>query len=286
MSPSDTGGCRGVGGCGWVGGVGGGRRSDGQRGGWPSVVPAPCSAPLRSPPVPPPLCPPTMLEASRGVGKRFAARSLMMDTPGKASSAFRASSSAGSTAVWWRRRVGTRKQQRQAGWLAGTGGWRGTRFPRWLLLLLLLLLLLAKWRSHPPLMSFSNSRLMDSACARITGTRMQVPVMATSESPQILRVSLTCRCGARGGGRQRWRPGATPPGVRSAPAGVACVAHAPGCLSMLGTSCTAALRSRCCTIHLLHSASAAQPPAATPTCYPPPPPPPPPPPTSFISSSL
>jgi hypothetical protein len=27
------------------------------------------------------------------------------------------------------------------------------------------------------LMSFSNSRLMDSACARITGTRMQVAVI-------------------------------------------------------------------------------------------------------------
>lgn len=47
-------------------------------------------------------------------------------------------------------------------------------------------------------MSFSNSRLMDSAWARITGTRMQVAVMATSFSPQILAVSLTCSEGGRG----------------------------------------------------------------------------------------
>jgi hypothetical protein len=60
--------------------------------------------------------------------------SLMMDTPGKASSAFSASSS---------------------------------------------------------LTSLSNSKLMDSAWARMTGTRIQVAVMATSLVPQIFLVSLT-----------------------------------------------------------------------------------------------
>jgi hypothetical protein len=39
---------------------------------------------------------------------------------------------------------------------------------------------------------------MDSAWARMTGTRMQVAVMATSLSPQILRVSFTC------GGHRAW----------------------------------------------------------------------------------
>jgi hypothetical protein len=48
-------------------------------------------------------------------------------------------------------------------------------------------------------MSFSNSRLMDSAWARITGTRMQVPVIFTSFSPQIFFVSLTCTSGGRDG---------------------------------------------------------------------------------------
>ena len=42
-----------------------------------------------------------------------------------------------------------------------------------------------------PVSGRSNSRLMLSACARMTGTRMQVAVMATSSLPQILRVSLT-----------------------------------------------------------------------------------------------
>lgn len=41
------------------------------------------------------------------------------------------------------------------------------------------------------LMSCSNSRLMLSACARMTGTRMQVALMRTSLFFQILRVSLT-----------------------------------------------------------------------------------------------
>jgi len=40
-------------------------------------------------------------------------------------------------------------------------------------------------------MSQSNSRLMDSAWALMTGTRMQVAVMLTSFCPQILWVSFT-----------------------------------------------------------------------------------------------
>lgn len=56
-------------------------------------------------------------------------------------------------------------------------------------------------------MSRSNSRFMLSACARMTGTRMQVAVMRTSGFFQILRVSLTwqqregedgCKCRWRG----------------------------------------------------------------------------------------
>lgn len=50
---------------------------------------------------------------------------------------------------------------------------------------------LDKARTSSSLTSRSNSRLMDSACARMTGTRMHVAVMAMSGSPQILCVSFT-----------------------------------------------------------------------------------------------